>query len=119
MIIGSRMDSQLMWVPEERHLYHRKRETSNGVEWTCYQNILVKGKKDAIKCTSSVIVNGKTCTRKNIQNEHTKHGDHTKKYNDLISANNIKTDCIKLSQMCKGLSISVPAYDIFTREMAK
>lgn len=98
---------------------YRKRETANGWEWTCYQNILAKNQKGTVNCSSSVVVAGELCWKKNVHNPHTNHEDHHNKYDDLVSANNIKKDCIEMGKMFQGLSITVPAYDFYTKEMAK
>lgn len=118
-IVGSRQDTRLLWIPSEKHLYFKKRTNGKCEEWVCYQTILAKGNKAEIKCSSSVIVNGSSCSRKNIHNPHSNHSNHEKKFKDLISANQIKESCIEMRKMTEGLSISVPSYDIFTREIAK
>lgn len=97
----------------------RKRTTVNGDVWTCYQSILTKNQKNAVKCSSSVLVDGEFCSQRNVRNPHSNHGNHQKKFDDLVSSNNIKKNCIEMGKMLQGLSISVPAYDIYTKEMAK
>lgn len=120
-IRGKRRDSWLLWALEEKHLYVKHRVNgSQNEDWICYQNILCKTNKNAVKCTSAVqIGSNKICRPKNGQNPHTKHANHQLIHDDLVSLNNIKDDCIAAKKSSSGLSTDISASDIFTREIAK
>lgn len=86
-ITGIRRDGQLLYVPSEKHLYVKWADRNGGVDYICYQTILVKNKqqnsgKNIPICTSRMKVtsDGK-CRRKKIF--HTKHENHEAIYKDL------------------------------------
>lgn len=121
-INGKRRTSSLLWVPKDKYLYVRHREHTNenkGEDWICYQTILHKKNKNIVKCTSAVNLLNEVCTRKNAHNLHTMHTNHQTIYDDLISLNKIKDDCIAAKELSKGLSMNISACDLFTREIAK
>lgn len=120
IIQGHRSDSWLLWSPQEKLLYSKKRVGSNGMEdWICYQDMIRKKQPDATSCTCRLLVDRSkpTCSRKSI--EHTSHMNHQLIYDDLMSRNKIIKDCSDFNALTKGLSLQVPAQDFFTRELAK
>lgn len=122
-IRGKRYNSRLLWVPEEKHLFvrHRVNENRNkGEDWICYQTILRKKNKNDVNCSSALHIDSKgICRRKNVRNSHTNHNNHQSIFDDLISLNNIKDDCITAKKVYEGISTSFSALDIFTRELSK
>lgn len=128
LIMGHRLDGTLLWAPDEKHLYFKKKSLKNGNEdWICYQEMLLKQKgkpqgehtSDLTKCTSRILRNPaiQTCQRKKVA--HTDHENHEKIYKDLVSRHNIYRDTVRLRDATAGLSMNVPVNDIFTRELAK
>lgn len=121
-IRGKRRNASLLWIPQDKYLYVRHREhtdKSKGEDWICYQTILHKKDKSVVNCSSAVNIKNEMCTRKNVQNPHTNHNNHQIIYNDLITLNNIKDNCIAAKQLGEGLSMNISTCDIFTREIAK
>lgn len=117
MVRGCRSDAFLLYTTKEQHLYVKKYERNNKTEYVCYQTILFKRTASVGKCTSGVQVKDGICTRK--KNGHTSHESHKKIYDDLITRHKINDACISLKDMCEDLCITVPARNIFTREIAK
>lgn len=120
IIPSSRSDGCLMWAASEKHLYFKKSTQKNGKEdWICYQEMLSKTQKNAVRCTSRLSVDRSTliATRKKIPHSH--HENHELLYKDLLSRTNIVNDCVQLKKLCEGLSMNIRAHDVFTRELAK
>lgn len=120
---GKRIDSWLLYVPQEKHLYVKHRVVEGkepGEDWICYQSILNKKDKDQVKCTSTVhLGQNNICKQKNIRNPHTNHINHELIYKDIMSLNKIKTDCINAKVVSDGVAMKISASDIFTRELSK
>lgn len=120
ILLGHRSDGNLLWIQEEKNLYIKKKTHKSGLEdWICYEQILQRNKTETASCTSRVLVDRQTklCTRKKI--EHIQHPNHDVIYKDLQTRNKIIDDSIAMRNLCEDLSVNVPAFDIFTREVAK
>lgn len=120
MIRGHRIDSTLLWIPAEQHLYYKKCARNGKVEYECYQTVLRKNGKsenEAIYCTAGAVVKNGVCTHK--AKGHTVHPNHKGIFNNLKVRNRILDRCIAMKEIAEDLCVKVPARDIFTREMAK
>lgn len=118
IIPGHRRDAQLLWSPDEKYLYFRKKIDNGMEDWGCYQEMLRKKNPGATSCSARLSVDRSrpTCSSKSMA--HSAHNNHELIYMDLISRNKIVDDCINLKNAVEGLSIDVPVADIFTRELA-
>lgn len=75
-------------------------------------------KQIVLKCNARAIVGADgRCTRNKIA--HSGHENHEYLYKDIMMKNNIIEKCIAFKDVSKGLSLKIPANDIFTLEMAK
>lgn len=124
IITGHRSDSRLLFTEEEQHLYvqKRRRKTKNGykIEYICYQTILCKqstSDNPIPKCTAGIEVENGICRRK--KKPHSNHCHHKAIYDDLQSRHKINNDCMALKNLLEGLTESIPAQKIFTRELSK
>lgn len=121
-LTGIRRDGELLYVPTEKHLYVKKAERNGGVDYICYQTILLKNKENSKKklptCTSRVKVttDGK-CKGKLIP--HTNHDNHEAIYKDLKTRNAFLDKVVTVNDVLEGLSVKVSNRDIFTLELAK
>lgn len=120
IIPGHRAGGVLLWSPDEKLLYFKKKTAANGKEdWICYQEMIRKTDKTAVECTCRLSVERATLKYFRKKVAHATHENHELIYDDLIACHKIVKDCADLKVMCEGLSIDVPASDIFTRELAK
>lgn len=121
MITGHRRNANLLYSLNEKYLYVKKKVHNNTgkQDWVCYQEILCKTDPKAIPCSSRVLLDPKTnmCTPKKIP--HTNHLNHEILEKDLLTREKVYDDCIALKNLTDGLSLSIPAGEIFTRELAK
>lgn len=118
IIRGFTKGSHLLYVPGEKYLYVRKNKKRN--QYVCYQEMLLKSKSSpensVQKCTGSVVLkDGKCFARKS----HVPHGNHKAKFDDYQSRNDIIDSCVQLRKLTEGLSIRVPAKQVFTRKISK
>lgn len=112
---GKRKNSKLIWIKEEKYLYLKKDERSDGtIVYLCYQNKI----NGNIECSArrSITPNGLV-----IKNAipHSCHPNHESIYADLITRLNINESCAKAAAALDGLPVSVSNRLIFTRELAK
>lgn len=114
---GQWSDALLLYAPQDQYLYVKKCECGGKIEYVCYQTILCKSDAGAQRCTSGVQVQNEICTRK--KNGHTLHASHQRIYDDLVTRHKINDACIAFKEQCEDLGMSVPAKQIFIREMAK
>lgn len=120
LIRGHRLDGCLLWATEEKHLYSKKCGRGGSVEYECYQTTLRKRKntkREHKACTSGVVLKNGKCFPK--KKGHTSHENHQKIFEDLQTLNKVKEVCIIMKENCEDLCISVPARNIFTRELSK
>lgn len=127
IITSHRTDGVLLWAPDEKHLFFKKKTHKSGLEdWICYQEMIQKKKSNSVgkafdqtKCTSRLLRDpiAKTCTRKQIA--HTDHEDHDLIYKDLMSMDEIKDTVDRIRDVTEGLSVNVPMSHVFTRTLAK
>lgn len=127
LITSHRLDSELLWVPGEKHLYFMKDTLKSGKEdWICYQEMLCKKKCQPSEGEPFDLTHvhrvfrdptTQTCTRKRV--EHTHHENHELIYDDLMSRHEIYSDALRFRDAAEGLSVKVPVTKIVTRTLAK
>lgn len=77
-----------------------------------------KEEMKVLNCTARVKIDKKgNCTRNNVP--HSRHDNHENIYNEMVTKNGIIDKCVEFKKVAKGLSIKVPANDIFTLELSK
>lgn len=120
---GERRDGRLLYVPEHKCLYVKKRSTKNTTDYICYQTILAKNKKtNANKtiphCTSRVKIDSNgICTAK--EKPHVTHDHHEILYRDMKSKNGFLDQVEAINEQLEDLPIEVSNRDLFTRELSK
>lgn len=77
-----------------------------------------KKKLSPLKCNARAIVDSSgKCSRNKVV--HSAHSNHEHIYKNMVTKNSVIEKCLAFKETSKGLSIKVPAYDIFTMELAK
>lgn len=120
LIRGHRVDSTLLWIPADQHLYYKKCARNGQIEYECYQTILRKNGKSGFEfkyCTAGAVIKDGICTHK--VNGHTVHPNHSQIVKNLKARNNILDQCIAMKEITEDLCVKVPAQNIFIREMSK
>lgn len=117
LIRGHRIDSTLLWIPAEQHVYYKKCTRNGKVEYECYQTILRKRDHEVPYCTAGAAIEDGVCTLK--LKGHTAHPNHRQIVNNLNARNNVLDRCVAMKEITKDLCVNVPAQNIFTMEMSK
>lgn len=121
LVSGFRRNSQLIWIPEDKHLYVKKKvqKKSRKAFYVCYNSIMFKNKickTEYIKCLAGIAIDcDSVCARNSVK--HTNHINHELLYKDFISRKNIINACITPSTLNNGIEISARA--VFTKEISK
>lgn len=119
IVEGKRKDSKLVWVVEEKYLYYKKDERSDGtVVYLCYHNRINNSSDKQHPCPARRHIDstGRVTTN---QIPHSNHTDHEQLYADLKTRSGIIQSCIQTASALEGLHVTVPTQKIFTRELAK
>lgn len=119
---GHRMDSELLYVISEKHLYVKKDIRNARRIFICYQTILSARKSIMAehhpKCTARVSIDGNgICTKNPLP--HTQHKNHEQIYFDLATSNAVKDGCIFIKEKFPEQSHKISEKAIFFRELAK
>lgn len=120
IVKGHRSDSNLLWISVDQNLYYKKCNRNGNEEYECYQTILRKNRKmeyEAMYCTAGAVIKNGVCSHTTVR--HTFHSNHKEIYVNLKARNSILDKCKAIKEITEDFCITVPARDIFTREMAK
>lgn len=113
----------LIYIPEDRHLYVRRTTKAGRVYFVCYDTVLTKRLKkqepNFQECGARCTLNESTglCSKK--ASCHRDHENHDVIFRDLQSLNTMKDKCRYLAENFPFSARRIPIKEIFLAEMAK